>query len=275
MKKRIFAALCVCALLLGLTGCSWPLSLFGVREPTTASPATQTPASSTTLPSNAAATSSPAATAAPVTDENGSAVPVTEPPTTDPNAPHEIGVTKKGYRIVEHRGLIYINGVLIVNKTYGVPADYDPGALTPECDTAFRQLQSAAAEVGLNIFELSGYRSYETQQRLYQSYCERDGQELADTFSARPGYSEHQTGLAIDVNSLSRSFGETPEGRWLDANAHRYGFIIRYRQEKQALTGYAYEPWHIRYVGLAMAQALHESGMCLEEYFGIPSFYLD
>ncbi|MCH5197265.1 MAG: M15 family metallopeptidase [Oscillospiraceae bacterium] len=184
-----------------------------------------------------------------------------------------IGVTSKGYEIIDIDGITYINGILIVNKTYSVPQSYAPGDLTPECKEAFNKLVKAAAADGLNIFVQSGYRSYETQRGLYNRYCERDGKERADTYSARPGYSEHQTGLAIDVNSVSRSFAGTPEGKWIAGNSYKYGFIVRYGQEKESLTGYSYEPWHIRYVGVAMAQAIYDSGLCLEEYLGISSVY--
>lgn len=182
-------------------------------------------------------------------------------------------VTSKGYEIIDDDGLTYINGVLVVNKTYSVPQSYGPGDLTPECKEAFDELVAAAAKDGLNIFIVSGYRSYATQKNLYNRYCSRDGQQVADTYSARPGFSEHQTGLAIDVNSVNYSFADTREGRWIASNSYKYGFIVRYGQGKENITGYAYEPWHIRYVGVAMAQAIYDSGLCLEEYLGISSVY--
>jgi LAS superfamily LD-carboxypeptidase LdcB len=99
------------------------------------------------------------------------------------------------------------------------------------------------------------------------------GQSTADTFSARPGHSEHQTGLAIDVNSIDDSFAATPESAWLASNAHRYGFIIRYPKGKEHITGYKYESWHIRYLGVDTATAVYNSGLTLEEYLGIDSKY--
>lgn len=269
MKKRIIAALCVCALACGLSGCGWLAEILPVF-PTATEPTTEStvPPTETTLPITTAPAYTNEASTAYGEQTTGAA-----DPSASPTEPHVIGISQKGYQIVEENGLTYVNGVLIVNKTYGVPEDYDPGDLTPECQAAFHQLCAAAAEVGLNIVLLSGYRSYETQTGLYERYCARDGQAAADTYSARPGHSEHQTGLAIDVNSLSHTFADTPEGRWLAENAHLYGFIIRYQKEKQTVTGYAYEPWHIRYLGKSMAQAVHESGMCLEEYFGITSEY--
>ena len=111
--------------------------------------------------------------------------------------------------------------------------------------------------------------------QLYQRYVDRDGKEQADTYSARPGYSEHQTGLAFDLNEVSDAFIGTPEAEWLAAHAQEYGFIIRYPADKVAITGYKYEPWHVRYLGKETAAAVYESGLCLEEYLGIDSVYAD
>ncbi len=168
---------------------------------------------------------------------------------------------------------VYINGILIVNKTYSLPSDYNPGGLTSECSQHFELLRQAAAEDGINIYISSGFRSYELQKSLYNSYVDEYGQAYTDTFSARPGHSEHQTGLAIDCNTVNDSFIGTPEAIWLAEHCHEYGFIIRYPQGKESITGYKYEPWHIRYVGVDNAWAIYESGLTLEEYFGIPSVY--
>lgn len=169
-------------------------------------------------------------------------------------------------------GLTYIQGVLIANKSYSLPADFAPG-LDSNCENQFYKLQNAAAQQGLNIWFASGFRSYDYQAQIYNNYVARDGQAAADTYSARPGYSEHQTGLAIDVNQIDDSFIGTPEAVWLENHCHEYGFILRYPQGKQDITGYKYESWHIRYVGTDMAYAIHNSGLTLEEYFGIDSYY--
>lgn len=188
-----------------------------------------------------------------------------------------MGYTSKGYALAKKDGITYVVSsygyTLIANKTYSLPSTYAPGDLTSECKTALSSLQKGAANNGINIFVVSGYRSYATQQSIYNRYVARDGKAAADTYSARPGHSEHQTGLALDVNSLQNSFADTKEGRWLAANAHKYGFIIRYAKNKQSITGYIYEPWHIRYVGKELATAIYESGLCLEEFFGITSVY--
>ncbi len=200
------------------------------------------------------------------------------------------GYTAKGYPIAAKDGVTYIVTVygctLIANKTYALPADYTPYAfpgaepqpndirgLTPECRTAFAELQAAAGKEGVTISLLSGYRSYARQKRIYNGYVESRGKAGADAISARPGHSEHQSGLALDVNSLSSSFGNTREGKWLAANAWKYGFIIRYPYGKKGVTGYDYEPWHIRYLGKGLAADVYKSGLTLEEYFGITSQY--
>ena len=127
-------------------------------------------------------------------------------------------------------------------------------------------------EISLKI--ISGYRSYSRQQTLYNNYVKRDGKKEADRYSARAGHSEHQTGLAFDVNSLEQSFGETKAGKWLSDNCYKYGFILRYPKGKEDITGYMYEPWHFRYLGTKAAE-LYNNGnwITLEEYLGIDSKY--
>ncbi len=184
-----------------------------------------------------------------------------------------VGYTSKGYVISEKDGITYVDGVLIANKTYSLPASYNPGTLLGECETAFKKMQSDAAAQGLTLWNASGFRSYELQQSLYTRYSDRDGKEAADRYSARPGHSEHQTGLAIDLNDITSAFAKTAEGKWIKENCHKYGFILRYPEGKEAQTGYMYEPWHIRYVGTEAAAAIYSSGLCLEEYYGITSQY--
>lgn len=176
------------------------------------------------------------------------------------------------HKIVKKNGITYIDGILIANKTYGLPSSYNPG-LTKTTQTAFRKMQQAAWNDGISLWIASGFRSYDYQAQLYQSYVNRDGKAAADRYSARPGYSEHQTGLAIDVNNPSSSFNDTKEAKWLSKNCWKYGFIIRYPQNKENITGYKYESWHVRYVGTSLAKKLTQSGKTLEEYFGITSKY--
>lgn len=185
------------------------------------------------------------------------------------------GETSKGFRLEEIDGLTYVDGLLIVNKTYSLPESYNPGGLTPETYGAFAAMQADAAAQGIYLRCISGFRSFADQRYIYNSYVARDGAEAADTYSARPGHSEHQSGMAIDVNSLYFSFADTAEGKWLAENCVRYGFIIRYPKDKTDVTGYVYEPWHIRYVGRERAEAIAGSGLTLEEYYGIASSYGD
>ena len=182
-------------------------------------------------------------------------------------------VTSRGYVIEEIGGVTYVGGILIANKTYIVPSTYNPKGLTDECSVAFNAMKNAAVKDGINLFIVSGFRSYSSQTAIYWNYVEKRGMETADTFSARPGHSEHQTGLAMDLNSISDYFGETAEGIWLAGHAHEYGFILRYPRGKSDITGYKYEPWHFRYIGVDMAKEVYESGLTLEEFLGIDSVY--
>lgn len=138
------------------------------------------------------------------------------------------------------------------------------------------QMFADAKSNGLSLMLSSGYRSYSYQISLYNGYVRSEGQTLADQQSARPGYSEHQTGLAADIEPTSRNcelndcFASTSEGKWLAANSYKYGFILRYAKDKVAITGYEYEPWHFRYVGKALALQMHNQNIkTLEEFFGI------
>ncbi len=185
-----------------------------------------------------------------------------------------IGKTSKGYDIVTKNGVTYINGVLVVNKTYSLPSNYGNG-LTTETLTAFNKMKQEASNSGLSLSIVSGFRSYDYQRNLYNRYVNEDGQAAADTYSARPGHSEHQSGLAFDLNWVDNAFKNTHEGQWLFNNAYKYGFILRYPENKTAETGYIFEPWHYRYVGIDLATRLYNGGnwITLEDYFGITSNY--
>lgn len=187
----------------------------------------------------------------------------------------KVGTTCTGFDIYQGEELTFIDGILIVNKTYSVPSSYVPSNATITNDTniAFNTMQSDASKLGLNLYISSGYRSYEYQSGLYQRYVNRDGQAKADTYSARAGHSEHQTGLCFDLNTISDSFANTQEGIWVAENCYKYGFIVRYPKGKDSITGYKYEPWHLRYVGVELATTLHNNGLTIEEYFGITSQY--
>lgn len=169
-------------------------------------------------------------------------------------------------------GITYIDGILIANKTYKLPKNYNPGT-NKKAYKAFKKMQSDAYKDGINLYIASGFRSYSYQKQLYNNYKAVDGKKKADTYSARAGHSEHQTGLAFDINNPSSSFNNTKEAKWLAENCTKYGFIIRYEKSKENITGYKYESWHIRYLGKGLAKKVTESGKCLEEYLNITSKY--
>ena len=180
---------------------------------------------------------------------------------------------------------------VLVNKNYRLPDHYEPADLVlldvplynespsnegnylrVEAANALKALFDEASIAGYDLVARSGYRSYETQVMLYNNYAARDGIENADTYSARPGHSEHQTGLTIDITSssvdhgLSETFGETAEGKWVADHAHEFGFIIRYPQNRTLETGYQYEPWHLRYVGVEAATQIYNQDWILEDF---------
>lgn len=165
-------------------------------------------------------------------------------------------------------GLTYINGVLIANKKYSLPANYNPG-IDKTALSAYYEMKNAAVQNGFSLEIMSGFRSYETQRNLYNRYVNTYGKAEADTFSAEPGKSEHQTGLAFDLGWVDDDYAYTAEGKWLADNCYKYGFIIRYPKGKEHITGYKYEPWHVRYLGNPLATDVYNSGLCLEEYLGI------
>ena len=186
-----------------------------------------------------------------------------------------ITVKEEKIKIENKNGLTYVNGILVVNKSYSLPKDYDPGAIKEEAKNAFEEMREAASKDKITLWIQSGYRSYKTQEELYNNYVKQSGKAKADTFSARPGFSEHQSGLAMDLNIIDSSFEGTKEAIWIEDNCYKYGFIIRYPKNKQHITGYKYEPWHIRYLGKENAKKVYESGLTLEEYLGIDSKYND
>ena len=192
---------------------------------------------------------------------------------------------KKELQEAESKGLL-----LLVNKQHAVAEDYKPDDLVKitsdfapdrspetrymraEAADAFHNLVKQAAQDGIELKMTTAYRSYGFQKLLFDSYVEKEGEEKANTYSAKPGQSEHQTGLAVDVSSpsvdfqLSDDYGKTPEGKWIADNAYRFGFILRFPKGKEDNTGYQYEPWHLRYVGTFAAKEIHDQDLTLEEY---------
>ena len=182
---------------------------------------------------------------------------------------------------------------VLVNRKYLLPSTYIPKNLVvPNIDfsfsyvndkrkmrkiaaTALEKLFAAGEKKGIKLYGVSGYRSYARQKEIYDRNVAIRGKAATDAVSAMPGSSEHQTGLTIDVSAqsvsyrLDQSFGDTKEGKWLAKHCHEYGFIIRYPYNKEKITGYSYEPWHIRYVGTTVASYLYKNNLTLEEYYGI------
>ena len=198
------------------------------------------------------------------------------------------GTTSKGFQIQEINGATYIDGVLIANKTYALPQDFIPTnpdqpvnadrsstCLDKTLMSAWKIMLKDATAKGLNIYISSGYRSYNYQVNVYNRYVKSDGAAVADTYSSRPGNSEHQTGLCFDLNTIEDSFQYTNEGKWINDTCYKYGFCIRFPKGKDSATGYQYESWHLRYVGVDLATKLYNNGdwLSLEEYFGITSQY--
>lgn len=188
--------------------------------------------------------------------------------------PDQSATESSGHSVEVKNGITYIDGIMIVNKTYSIPSTYAPG-LDADTSAAFEQMTADAYADGIVLFICSGYRSYQEQEVLYNGYASSRGADAADQVSSRPGHSEHQTGLCIDVNTTEFSFEGTPEAVWLEEHCQDYGFIIRFPKGKESITGYSYEPWHIRYVGVDAAKDITAKGVCLEEYLGVTSDYAD
>ena len=194
-----------------------------------------------------------------------------------------IGIDKPYYTNTKKAENLNTN-LILVNKYNYLTEDYIPENLEPidiayarsgmqlvrEAKEAFETLSEDAKKEGMNIIAMSSYRRYDYQVNLYDNYVATDGKEAADTYSARAGYSEHQTGLAVDVYNKVlpyTSFEETEEFNWMQENAYKYGFILRFPKDKVNITGYQYESWHYRYVGKEAAKYIHDHDLTLEEYY--------
>lgn len=175
---------------------------------------------------------------------------------------------------------------VLVNKYRQLPEDYEPQDLetidqrfNPDglklrhyARVAFEKMCEDALAEGISLKAVSAYRSFSYQQEVYYRYKTEDKTEeeyrvIRDKVSARAGHSEHQTGLAVDINDLEESFADTPEAKWLADNACKYGFILRYPKGKEKITGYNYEPWHFRYLGRKLAEDVSRSGLTYDEYY--------
>jgi D-alanyl-D-alanine carboxypeptidase len=187
-----------------------------------------------------------------------------------------------GHRAME--GTTVIGGILLANKQHSLPAAYEPSnaagawqsmTLEPEAETAAQAFLAACNAQGNSMYVLSGYRSYACQRDLFAAYAARSGEEAANRYSSRPGQSDHQTGLAFDVgdgahpgDNLEIRSENNPGTAWMLAHCAEYGFIVRFPEGKEDITGYQYEPWHYRYVGVAAAKEIQAHGWSLEEFLG-------
>lgn len=183
--------------------------------------------------------------------------------------------------------------LVLVYKNNRLPASYVPVSMVvpnvkfsfagfdekkkmrQDAASALEKMFNQAREENIELYAVSGYRSYQRQTLIFQSNVNKYGEKAANQFSARPGESEHQTGLAMDITSasagykLSEDFGQTREGQWVNENAHKFGFIISYQKGKELITGYQYEPWHLRYVGIEAAKVITSQNFALEEYLDV------
>ena len=163
-----------------------------------------------------------------------------------------------------------VNGIIIANKKHPLPATYNPGE-DKEAGQQIRKLISDMQSMGFDISDnYSGFRSYSYQKQLYNNYVKRDGKKAADTYSARPGHSEHQLGLTFDLKHSNGSLvTKEKEAKWIANNAYKYGFIVRYQQGKEHITGYQAEPWHLRYINKEVAEEIYNANITLEEYLNV------
>ena len=249
--------------------------------------ATDVPTSTPTPTATGTPTPTPTPTATPTPTSTPTPTPTPTPIPTVPPAPATLNtdsstldfLVNRNYSLTEE----YIPSDLVVPDVLHMSPDDERRCLRRVAATALEDLFRAAKnEEGLTLYAVSGYRSYSHQYEIYGGHIIR-GRDIVETnlYSAAPGNSEHQTGLAMDVScksigyKLLESFANTPEGIWLKENCWRFGFILRYQKDKEHITGYAYEPWHIRYVGVPLAYYLYTTGLTLEEYYGSPSYLSD
>jgi len=273
MRKKAITAAVLAAALLALAGCGDS----GEKEKEKA-PATSTPAPNATAPA-----ATPAGNGGTQTDTPAS----TKTPA--PPATPKGGQTGKGDAVQVAAQPESIT--VLVNKQFALPDGYAPKDLVypnvaftfkeksekkmmrKEAAAALETMFAASSKDGVKLAGVSAYRSNATQRTLFNNYVAKDGLEKARTYSAVPGHSEHETGLAIDVSGIDGKcaatdcFGGTKEAEWLAKHAAEYGFIIRYPKGKESITGYQYEPWHLRYVGTDVSGKIASKGLTLEEYF--------
>jgi D-alanyl-D-alanine carboxypeptidase len=275
VRRSVRTALWVAAAITVLAGCSRPASVpAGQVSPAMTAPSpTAPPAASTPAPTAPAPTAPAPATPA-------------APPRSEADSKPAAGGQRPDEQVVKNPDDIMV----LVNKRFMLPAEYRPADLVePKVPFIFKEwdekrlmrkeaahalelMFAAAKKDGIDLAGVSGFRSYDTQKSLFAYYVRTQGEEVARKYSAEPGHSEHQTGLAMDVSGSTGQcaaddcFAGTPEAKWLAEHAPEFGFIIRYPKGKESVTGYNYEPWHVRYVGTAVSKQIAAKGLTLEEY---------
>ncbi len=196
------------------------------------------------------------------------------------NVQDGIYLTDKNFELLIKGGIASIEGIRIVNKTFSVPGDIADG-LSEDLLRAFSEMKADIQKEGMDLNIITGYRTFADQRYLYENYKKTSGEKQTDFYSARPGYSEHQLGETIDIgaggSATALNFGMFEESDWVSKNCYKYGFIVRYPEDGEEITGYKYEPWHLRYVGKDLAPNFFRDGkwITIEEYYGIPSHYAE
>lgn len=292
MRKPSMLMVC-CALTLTLVGCTTSdqsKTEEAENKPAETEQQTETPAETPTNKEDEQAEQPTPETEEPTAEEPSEDQPEEEEPVAE--APPVEEPTETPSEPLEQNGTanLKLDTLILVNKQIALPAGYKPADLVTanidfvesatgerkmlrkEAAQAIEKLMTGAKAADIELKGTSAFRSYDYQVQLFNNYVARDGKEQAMKYSAPPGHSEHQTGLAIDVSSasvgyqLTQSLEQTKEGKWLADNAHTYGFIVRYQRAYEAETGYMYEPWHLRYIGVEHATDVHKANVPLEHY---------
>ena len=292
MRKPSMLMVC-CALTLTLVGCTTSdqsKTEEAENKPAETEQQTETPAETPTDKEDEQAEQPTPETEEPTAEEPSEDQPEEEAPVAE--APPVEEPTETPSEPLEQNGTanLKLDTLILVNKQIALPAGYKPADLVTanidfvesatgerkmlrkEAAQAIEKLMTGAKAADIELKGTSAFRSYDYQVQLFNNYVARDGKEQAMKYSAPPGHSEHQTGLAIDVSSasvdyqLTQSLEQTKEGKWLADNAHTYGFIVRYQRAYEAETGYMYEPWHLRYIGVEHATDVHKANVPLEHY---------
>lgn len=298
MRKPSLLMVC-CALTLTLVGCTTSdqsKTEEAANKPADTEQQSETPADTPKDTEDEVVAEAPAPEAEPPAEDEPAEEPAADEPEAEEapvvEAPPVEEPVQTPSQPLEQNGTanVKLDTLILVNKQIALPAGYKPTDLVTanidfvdtasgerrmlrkEAAQAIEKLMAGAKAAGIDLKGTSAFRSYDYQVQLFNAYVAKDGKEQAMKYSAPPGHSEHQTGLAIDVSSasvgyqLTQSLEQTKEGKWLADNAHTYGFIVRYQRAYEAETGYMFEPWHLRYIGVEHATNVHKTNVPFERY---------